>query len=44
MCVDLENEESDVGFVPVAPREKCQGYLPCMPASDTAGLTQESCA
>lgn len=40
MCVDLENEEYDVGFVPVAPREKC---LVCL-ASDTVGLTQEICA
>lgn len=31
MCVDLENEESDVGFVPVVPKEMFQGYLPCMP-------------
>lgn len=31
MCVDLDNEDYDVGFVPVVPREKCQGYLPCNP-------------
>lgn len=49
MCVDLDNEEYDVGFVPVVPREKCQGKSAkgiCLVilASDTVGLTQEICA